>query len=295
MPSVTELSNCDQKGSEMSLYYDTADDPTVAGGSGCATPVWVFNKAVTGDMNINETEDEEEHSSRDPEMLYKQYSESKPDLEISGELMVDPAYDGFIYMNAMRSGSFARNILVLTSYLTNVGSMGFRGKFRNFDRSISGPESGPGRQQFKLKPAACVKSGCKITTVRVVTSGTVSSYDPGVFNIAAARSSAEVAQEIADSAVYQGLNRTSAETVYTDVAPLITFLGAEAVDDLVTSLVETSPVPQEASSRSAVRVKPKATGVGGFERLALVKALDEIVLNEKVSMPEWLRAVKFPK
>ena len=62
MPGETDLTNCDKQGSEVSLYYDTADDPTTAGGSTCTTPVWVYHKGITGDLSINETADEEELS-----------------------------------------------------------------------------------------------------------------------------------------------------------------------------------------------------------------------------------------
>lgn len=276
MPMNTDLTQCDKKGTEVSLYYDTADDPSTAGGSSCTTPVWVFHKGITGDLSINETEDEEELSVRDPDQIYKQYTESKADLEVSGEQVVDALYEGFIYLNAMRAGSYARNCLVLTGYLTELNNIGFKGKFRNFDRSITGPETGSSKQNFKLKPAACVKSGCKITPVKTAAAGTIATYDPGAF---AAYDTRAMAAAIQEHAIYKAINKTSAEEIFTDVGPLITFLGADTVDSLLTSLVEASPIPREVTSRSGRRVKNTVTGMGGFNRAALLEALNEIVKN----------------
>jgi len=273
---LTDLTQCDKKGSEVSLYYDTADDPTISGGSSCTTPVWVYHKGITGDLSINETEDEEELSVRDPDQLFKQYTESKGDLEVSGEQVVDPLYEGFIYLNAMRNGSFARNCLVLTGYLTELGNIGFKGKFRNFDRSITGPESGASKQNFKLKPAACVKSGCKITPVKTAATNTIANYNPGVF---AAYDSKALIAAIQDHVIYKAINKTSAEEIFTDVGPLITFLGEDTVDSLLTSLVETSPIPREMNPRSGRRSNVVVTGMGGFNRVALLEALNEIVKN----------------
>lgn len=283
LDTTTDLSLCDQKGSEMSLYYDTADG---AGTSSCATPVWVFMKSVTGDMNINDTVDEEEQSSRDPDMEYKQYAESKPDLEITGELQVDRLYEGNSYINACRPGGLARNFLALTSYITNVGSVGFKGKMRNFDFSISGPESGPPRQQFKLRPAACIVSACKITHVAVEVANAIVTYDPRTFVAASAMGmvnpmAAEktLAEQIAEHDIYKALKWSKAEEVFTDVGPLLLFLGEEKVDGLLTALMETNPIPSEKSSRSARRRPARPMGIGGFDRAALLKVLDEIVLN----------------
>lgn len=276
MPGETDLTNCDKMGSEVSLYYDTADDPTTAGGSTCTTPVWVYHKGVTGDLSINETADEEELSVRDPDQIYKQYAESKHDLEVSGEQTVDPAYEGYIYLNSMRARSFARNILILTGYLTELKNVGFKGKFRNFDFSITGPETGASKQNFKLKPAACVKSGCKITPVKTAAAGSVATYDPGAFAALDVRS---LATEIQNHSIYKAINNTTADEIFTDVSPLITFLGVDQVDDLLTCLVETSPITPEKNPRSARRIKIEPTGLGGFNRVALLAALNEIVKN----------------
>lgn len=276
MPMSTDLVNCDKKGTEVSLYYDTADDPAISGGSSCTTPVWVYHKGITGDLSINDTENEEELSVRDPDQQFKQYTESKADLEISGEQAVDPAYEGYIYVNAARTGSYARNFLVLTGYLTELLNVGFKGKFRNFDRSITGPESGASKQNFKLKPAACVKSGCKITPVKTAAAGALATYDPGAF---VSLDSRALVEAIKSHSTYKAISNTTAEEIFTDVGPLMGFLGADTIDSLLTSLVETSPIPREMSPRSSRRVNPVLTGIGGFNRAALLEALNEIVKN----------------
>lgn len=280
----TDLTLCDQQGSEMSLYYDTADG---AGTSSCATPVWAFMKSATGDMSINDTVDEEEQSSRDPAMEYKQYAESKPDLEITGELQVDRTYEGNSYINACRPGGYARNFLVLTSYITNVGSVGFKGKMRNFDFSISGPESGPPRQQFKLRPAACIVAACKITHVAVEVANAIVTYDPRTFvpaaamgMIAAEAKELSLAEQIETHSIYKALKWSKAEEVFTDIGPLLLFLGEGKVDSLLTALMEANVVPGEKQPRTARRQVSRPVGMGGFDRAALLEALDEIVLNK---------------
>lgn len=291
MPAQTELVLCDQKGSEMSLYYDTADDPTISGGSSCTSPVWVFNKAVTGDMQLGETDDEEEQSSRAPNRLYKEYGESKSDLEVSGEMMVDPTYDGFKFLNAMRPGSFARNCLVLSTYISNVGAIGFKGKFRNFDRSIAGPQSGQLKQTFKLKPASCVKDACRIIPVNVAVADAIATYDPGVFSIADVSG---LAAQILESPIYKsvkymmgGLDPDPTLEVYTNVGEVIKLLGLDIADKLATLLVQQERVmPDNVSARSARRMNTKPMGIAGFEIGALFEAFEEIVQNAPKSSVE---------
>ena len=73
-----DLTLCDKKGSEFSLYLNLGND--------CSTPVWTYHKGVTGDININETEDEEELSVRDPAQIVKQYIEGKIDVDSEVDL-----------------------------------------------------------------------------------------------------------------------------------------------------------------------------------------------------------------
>ncbi len=305
----TELIQCEANGNEMSLYYDTADDPSVAGGSNCATPTWVFNKAVTGDMSINETESLEERTSRDPEIKYKQYMEAQPELEISGELIVDTSYDGWRYLNSMRYESYARNILALTQRITTVGAEGVKGKMRNGDRSKSGPQSGSLSQQFKLQPAACVRSGCRIQPILVAVSGTAATYDPGAFAVSVSALAARgftapptPAQLIAESALFRSLWNTEPSPqedeliVYTDIGPVIQLLGLEQADAMSASLVELNVIPPEIPTPGTRKMAFKPTGMAGYEVRPLLAALREIVGNDKAFQnhkymtPKWMPA-----
>lgn len=169
----SELTQCDKKGSEFSLYLNLGND--------CSTPVWTFHKGVTGDLTIGEVEDQEELSVRDPAQIVKQYTESKIDVEISGTQVVDALYEGCRFLNAARSGGHAIDVAALSGYITDVGSEGWRGKFRNFDRSRTGPETGAATQTFLLKPAACQTSACRVRPVLIASAGTVGDYDPAVY------------------------------------------------------------------------------------------------------------------
>lgn len=172
MAQSADLTACDKKGSEGSLYLNVGT---------CATPVWIYHKGVVGDLNCSETENENEQSSRDPDQIVRQYGEDKIDVEISGEQQVDKDYEGCAFINSMRSGSDAQDVCFLTGYMSETGNFGWRGKFRNFDRSISAPESGSMRQTFRLKPAACVTAACKVRPVEVSSADAVADYDPGTF------------------------------------------------------------------------------------------------------------------
>jgi hypothetical protein len=276
MPMLTDLTQCDKKGTDVSIYYDTADNPSIAGGSTCTSPVWVFHKGITGDVTITETESEEELSSRDPSLLYRQYSESKRDLEVSGEQLVDTLYEGFIYFNSMRAGSYARNLLILTGYISVLDNVGFKGKWRNFEATISGPETGSQKQNYKLKPAACVKSGCYIAPVITRAASTIATYNPGLF---ATYDMEALANEILKHDIYRGITNTTAEEIFTDVGPIITWLGEEKVDSLLMNLVEQDRVLPENKMLTGRRGGYKAVGLGGFNRDALVVALNEIIAN----------------
>jgi hypothetical protein len=173
MALSSEITLCDKKGSEFSIYLNLANI--------CATPVWTFHKGVTGDLSIGETEDEDELSVRDPSQKVKQYVESKIDVEISGQQVVDALYEGTRYMNSARSGGQAIDVAVLSGYINDVGSEGWRGRFRNFDRSRTGPESGAPNQTFRLKPAACQPTNCAVREVMIAVAGTIADYDPAVY------------------------------------------------------------------------------------------------------------------
>lgn len=173
MPQSANLTLCDKKGVEFSLYLNMGND--------CSTPVWTYHKGVIGDLNINETEDEEEQSLRDPSIVTKQYVTGKIDIEISGEQTVDQLYEGCAFVNSARSNGTPIDVAVLSGLITQVGSTGWRGRFRNFDRSMTGPEQGSPRQQFRLKPASCQVAACQVRPVQIATSGTIADYNPQTF------------------------------------------------------------------------------------------------------------------
>lgn len=173
MPQSANLTLCDQKGLDFSLYLNLGND--------CSAEAWSFHKGVTGDLSLSETEDEEELSVRDRTQLVKQYTESKIDVEISGEQVVDQLYEGCAFINSARSGGSPIDVALLSGLITDVGSIGWRGKFRNFDRSMSGPEQGAATQTFRLKPAACQVDACKVRPVNIATSGTIANYNPETF------------------------------------------------------------------------------------------------------------------
>lgn len=177
MAQSAELTLCDKKGSEFSLYLNLGND--------CTTPVWSYHKGATGDLDLGETEDEEELSVRDPSQIVKTYVESKIDVEISGTQVVDQDYEGCAFINSARSGGSSIDVAFLTGYIGDVGSEGWRGKFRNFDRSRSGPESGAPSQTFRLKPAACQLTSCKVRPIRVAVADAVADYDPGTYTATA--------------------------------------------------------------------------------------------------------------
>jgi hypothetical protein len=179
---ATTLTDCDRSGSEAMIYYNSVDtgDPAYD----CDTPVWVPHTGIKGDIELSETESEQEQSLRDPDQLVRQYTEDKIDLEISGEQVDSIQYDGCITFNAMRARAGSRDIMILSGAITEVNVSGWRGRFRNFDRSKSFPNSGSATQKFKLKPAACIDVGCKVRPVLVSAANVITDYDPATWTYA---------------------------------------------------------------------------------------------------------------
>ncbi|GIW60303.1 MAG: hypothetical protein KatS3mg087_1369 [Patescibacteria group bacterium] len=173
MPQSANLTLCDKKGIDFGLYLNLNND--------CTTPVWSFHKGVTGDLEVSETEDESELTVRDPAQVVRQYVSSRIDVEITGQQVVDQLYEGCAFINSARAGGTPVDVAVLSGPITEVGAMGWRGRFRNFDRSMSGPEQGSATQNFRLKPAACQTDDCKVRPVLISTSGTVGDYNPETF------------------------------------------------------------------------------------------------------------------
>jgi len=179
---ATTLTDCDRSGSEAMVYYNSSDTGVAV--YDCATPVWVAHIGIKGDLELSETESEQEQTLRDPDQIVRQYTEDKIDLEISGEQVDSIMYDGCIVFNAMRAKAGARDIMILSGAITEVNVSGWRGRFRNFDRSKSFPNSGSSSQKFKLKPAACVNAGCKVRPIRVSAASTIADYDPATWTYA---------------------------------------------------------------------------------------------------------------
>jgi hypothetical protein len=208
----------------------------------------------------------------------------------------------------MRYESFARNVMALTQRLTTVGAVGVRGKMRNFDRTKAGPQSGALSSQFKLRPAACVRSGCRIQPVIVNVSGTAAIYDPGVWTLSlAARlgqgmtSEPTLAERIVASAAMRGAYNTEPSpgeddlVMFTDIAPIIQLLGLDSVDSMLSSLVELSVPAPENPSPAARRLALNPMGVGGFDVRELLIAFREIIGNDPATKDHKYMTPRFMK
>jgi len=168
--TTTNLTTCNKQGSDLSLYYNTGT---------CSVPVFVYHKGIIGDMTINDTDDENELATRNPAVAHKEYTGGKTDLSVSGEQAYDTAYEGFSFLESMRSSGVPGDVLILSGLISVVGSQGWRGKWINFDRTKNGPINGPATVAFNLKPAAC--SDCTVRPVQVAVADAVADFDPGLF------------------------------------------------------------------------------------------------------------------
>lgn len=168
--TTTDLTTCDKQGSDLSLYYNTGT---------CETPVFVYHKGIIGDLTINETDDENELTVRNPSVTHKEYTGGKTDLSISGEQAFDTQYEGYSFLESMRSSGSPGDVLVLSGLISVVGSQGWRGKWINFERTKNGPITGAATVTFNLKPAAC--QDCPVRPVQVSVANAIVDFDPGVF------------------------------------------------------------------------------------------------------------------
>lgn len=163
-------SDCQNAGKDMVLYYNVGD---------CADPIWVEHLGVVGDLNLGITDDEEELTRRRQDSNIKEYLPGQTDISVTGQQITDGNYEGNAILNSMIKDGEPQDILVLTSSIDTVNSYGVRGKFYNFDRSLSGPNQGEQEQSFNLKPAAC--ADCPVRYVHVTVGGDAVDYDPGTF------------------------------------------------------------------------------------------------------------------
>lgn len=166
MPTTSTPLKCDRRGREGTLYLNTGDD---------VSQVWVEHLSLVGDLTIGEVEDDEELETRSATRVYKEYIEGNVDINITGSQTIDENYLGFLFLYAMRSGGNPRDVMVLTNTIDVDGSVGFRGKMRNKDRTFNMPATGAMTQAFSLRPAAC--TDVSVRPVKV-SSSTPADWDP---------------------------------------------------------------------------------------------------------------------
>ena len=162
------LDACELPGSNMTIYYDTAND--------CDTPVWVEHVGIDGDLTINDEDDQNRVARRGTAHGIKEYSSGDTELEIEGQQVPDFSYEGFQRIIYARKGGPAQHFLILSDKITVVGAFGYRGKWKNFRRNHSGPNEGQQEYSFLLKPAAC--SDCNVRPVQIAVASTPADYDP---------------------------------------------------------------------------------------------------------------------
>ena len=179
MASTATPETC-QKGSELVLYYNTGTEDT---------PTWVEHVGVINDLSLNETEELQELTGRRIGRLVKEYNEGEMELSISGEQLVDPEYEGWQFLNSMRTGGISREVMCLTGPVTVVGSYGWRGDFRSSDRTINGPASGSMTSPVNLQPAAqCHADWSECRVVKIIdvsTVATLQDFDPTTYEASA--------------------------------------------------------------------------------------------------------------
>ena len=166
------------KGSELVLYYNTGTE---------ATPVWVEHVGMINDMTLNETEEPTELTGRRVSRTVKEYNEGEIELSITGEQVTDTEYEGWQFLNSMRRGGQSREVMCLTGPVTSGNSYGWRGDFRNFDRTFNGPSSGTMTNPVNLQPAAQCRDGwseCRV--VKTNSGGTaLADFDPTTYTASA--------------------------------------------------------------------------------------------------------------
>jgi len=170
MPLSATIAECQNKGKDMALYYNTGS---------CSVPVWVEHIGVIGDLTLAEADEEEELQRRRSTTNVKVYIPGLTDVGITGTQITDGNYEGNVFLNSMRTGGDPRDVLLLTDDIATVGAYGWRGKMYNFDRGISGPYQGEQEQNFNLKPAGC--SDCDVRAVKVAVASAVANYDATLF------------------------------------------------------------------------------------------------------------------
>jgi len=174
----TAAPNSCQKGSELVLYYNTGTE---------ATPVWVEHVGMINDLNWSEVEEATELTGRRTTRAVKEYNEGEIELSITGEQVTDTEYEGWQFLNSMRRGGSSREVMILTGPVTSGNSYGWRGDFRNFDRSTNGPASGSMTNPVNLQPAAqCSDTWSECRVVKTNSGGTaLANFDATTYSASA--------------------------------------------------------------------------------------------------------------
>lgn len=170
---TTEITECQNEGEDMSLYYNLSGD--------CDTPVWVQHVGIIGDLNLGDTDDENQVNRRGGNAL-KKYKPGKTDVNPTGTQIVQANYQGYQVIVSAKKGGSPRHMMILTNTIDTVNAVGYSGLWYNFDRSISGPAEGEQEASFSLKPAACVSDACEVKAVKVLSASTASDWDQTVIS-----------------------------------------------------------------------------------------------------------------
>lgn len=170
MPLATTITECQNDGRDAKIYYSLSGD--------CANPVYTLHVGIIGDLNIGDTSDENQVNRRDSNTGIKSYNPGDADVNITGTQIVDGNYQGFAVLTRAKKGGTPVYLLILSGPVTEVNAIGYRGKWWNFDRSISMPSEGEQEASFSLKPAAC--SDCPVRAVKVAVSGTAADWDQSI-------------------------------------------------------------------------------------------------------------------
>lgn len=174
MSTSVTIQQC-KKGSEQTLYYNTGTE---------SVPVWVEHEGMVEDLDIGETDDLGELSSRRASRLVKEYAEGETELAITGTQTSDPDYEGWQYLNAARPGGTPRDLAILGGKIGDVNSYGWRGDFWNSDRTQRGPQSGPLVNAVNLQPAApCRAEAVEVRVVKIVIADTIADFDPTIIPV----------------------------------------------------------------------------------------------------------------
>lgn len=137
---------CCPPGKNMTLYFDKGTH---------LDPIWTEHVGMIEDLNMSETEDVQEMSSRRRGRFVKEYNDGDIEVAIAGTQICDPDYEGWQALYAARNGGLPVHALCLTGLLDEqTCSTGWGGDWWNSDRSFNGPQTGNLTSVVNLQPAA---------------------------------------------------------------------------------------------------------------------------------------------